>query len=45
MPDQPDLPIDDEPPAELDPMGATRGQGDQARASELFADEQAAGLR
>lgn len=28
MPDQPDLPIDDDPPAELDPMGVSKGEGD-----------------
>lgn len=27
--DQTDLPIDDDPPAELDPMGVSQGQGDQ----------------
>lgn len=26
MPDTPDLPIDDDPPAELDPMGTSQGR-------------------
>lgn len=29
MPDTPDLPIDDDPPAELDPLATSKGEGDQ----------------
>lgn len=39
MPDQPYLPIDDEPPAELDPMGVSRGEGDDGTVSTLNAAE------
>lgn len=39
MPDQPDQPIDDDPPAELDPMGVSKGEGDRGAVQRLSALE------